>query len=172
MEDCAVEIMDLIRSRRSIRKFTGDEVDERSVEIILDAGRWAPSGKNNQPWRFAVIRDRDLKNAISELTHSGSIIRGAPVCIAVFLDNSVCYDRTKDVQAIGACIQNMLLAIHSMGLGGVWIGEILRNKEEVRRLLQAPESFELMAVVAIGHPAVSPRGGSRKGIEEIVFLKK
>jgi nitroreductase len=168
----SMDIIDLIKTRRSIRKFKEEDIDDNQIETVLEAGRWAPSGKNNQPWRFAVIRERELKNALSELTQYSYIIRNAPACIAVFLDHSVSYDHVKDIQAIGACIQNMLLTIHSMGLGGVWIGEILKRKEEVRKLLNAPESMELMAVVAFGHPANPSRGGSRKGLEELIFLRK
>ena len=142
------------------------------VNEVLEAGSWAPSGKDNQPWKFAVIRERDLRESLASLTHSGPIIRGAAVCIAVFLDHSRVYDRTKDVQAVGACIQNMLLAIHSLELGGVWLGEILKNKEKVKELLNASESLELMAVVAFGHPAKKLTRGERDPLEKSVFLRK
>jgi len=90
----------------------------------------------------------------------------------VFLDKDESYDRTKDIQAIGACIQNMLLAIHALGLGGVWLGEILKNKDKVSKVLDAPDNLELMAVVALGYPAEKDRKGSRKGLDKVVFLKK
>ena len=61
------------------------------------------------------------------------------------------HDRKKDVQAVGAYIQNMLLTIHFLGLGGIWLGEILKNKERVAELLGAGKDLELMAVVAFGH---------------------
>ncbi len=89
--------------------------------------------------------------------------------IAVFLDHSLSYDRTKDVQAIGACIQNMLLFIHSMGLGAVWLGEILKSKEEVLKLIGGGKDLELMAVVALGHPAEKGGKGSRKGLDKTVI---
>ena len=64
----------------------------------------------------------------------------------------------------------MLLAIHALGLGGVWLGEILKNKDEVSKVLNAPENLELMAVVALGHPEKEGVKKSRKSIEEVVFL--
>jgi len=109
------QVTEAIRKRRSIRQFTQEAVSEELVNQVLDSGLWAPSGKNNQPWQFAIIRETALKGSIAALTHSQSIIQKAPVCIAIFLDHSKVYDRTKDVQAVGACIQNMLLAIHSLG---------------------------------------------------------
>ncbi len=171
-------VIDAIRARRSVRQFRDEPVSDEIVNQIIEAGLWAPSGINNQPWKFAVIRDPDLKDALSAMTRYASIIQGAPVCIAVFLDHRRVYDRTKDVQSAGACLQNMLLAIHSMGLGGVWLGEILKNKEKVAERLGAGEALELMAVVALGYPGrasadSSPEDGpGRDRIEEHVFLRK
>lgn len=165
-------ILELIKSRRSIRKFENKPIEDELIDIILTAGIWAPSGKNNQPWKFAVIKSDALRKSLAPLTHYSKIIENAPCCIAVFLDHNLSYDRTKDCQAIGACIQNMLLTIHDMGLGAVWLGEILRNKEKVAELLEAPQNLELMAVVAFGHPAEKGGKGKRKALDEVVFLRR
>lgn len=162
----------LIKTRRSIRKFTDEPVSDEMVDTIIEAGIWAPSGLNNQPWRFAVIRDKAFKKSISELTHYKKIVLMADVLIAVFLDNGESYDRTKDVMAVGACIENMLLFIHSQGFGAVWLGEILKNKEKVRELVKGHEDLELMAVCAVGHPAEKGGKPGRKGLEETVFFRK
>jgi nitroreductase len=167
-----LDILETIKSRRSIRKFSSAPVPEDLVERVLDAGRWAPSGLNNQPWRFAVIRDGAINDMFSRLTHYSLIIKGSQVLIAVFLDNSVSYDRTKDVQAIGACLQNMLLEAHSLGLGGVWLGEILKSREQIRKILGLKKDLELMAVVALGHPAESPRTGKRKELKDLIVFRK
>jgi nitroreductase len=165
-------VIEAIRTRRSVRQFTKEPVSDEVLNQILESGLWAPSGKNNQPWKFSVIREPVLKEPLATLTHSRSIIQGAPVCVAVFLDHSRVYDRTKDVQAIGACIQNMLLTIHSLELGGVWLGEILKNKEKVGELLGIGKDLELMAVVAFGHPAKRPGEGERDPLEKTVFLRR
>ncbi len=168
-------IIEAIKTRRSIRKFKKDPVSDEILNQILESALWAPSGLNNQPWKFAVIRDKVLKDSLSGLTHYGSILKEAPVCIAVFLDHHRVYDRTKDVMAIGASIQNMLLTIHSMQLGGVWLGEILKNKERVREILGADKDLELMAVVALGYPAEGTKqleGQKRDSLKEKVFLRK
>ncbi len=160
-----------IKLRRSIRKFTSQGIDDEQIHQIIEAGMWAPSGLNNQPWRIAIIKDSPTRKSIAPLTRYAPIIEGAPLLLAVFLDAGASYDRIKDIQAIGACIQNMLLTIHDLGLGGVWLGEILKNKEQVAKLLEAPDSFELMAVIALGHPAEKGGRAYRKNMEEIVFLK-
>lgn len=153
-------ILEVIKSRRSIRDFLDQPVDDNMVEEILEAGRWAPSGLNNQPWRFVVIKDKGRAQSLAQCTKYGHIIQKAPLLIAVFLDTDVMYDYTKDTQACGAAIQNMLLATHGLGLGAVWLGEILKRKADVGSILGAPESMELMALIAIGYPTVDT-GGSR-----------
>lgn len=162
-------VLEAIRSRRSVREFEDRDVPDELVEKLLTSGIWAPSGLNNQPWRFAVVKDAGKKEELSKLTHYGHIIKGAPLCIAVFLSEEASYDRTKDAMAIGACNQNILLAAHSMGLGGVWLGEILKNKDAVRELLGAPESYELMAVLAVGYPTPKKRTSNRKDVKEVTL---
>jgi nitroreductase len=165
-------MLDLIKTRRSIRKFKEGEVSDELIDRILISGVWAPSGLNNQPWRFAVIKDQKVKERIAGLTHYSKIVCAANALIIVFLDNGTSYDRTKDVQSIGACIENMLLAIHGLGLGGVWLGEILRNREAVAHVLEAPAGYELMAVIAFGIPAESPHTHARKPLSELVFYRR
>jgi len=168
LKSCEI-CLELIRGRRSIRKFEPGMIDESIIQKIVEMGTWAPSGLNNQPWRFVIVRDKDLKDRLATQTRYSRVIRDAPVCIAVFLDNEASYDRVKDIQAVGACVQNMLLAIHAMGLGGVWLGEILKNRAEVERLLQVPKSCELMAVVAFGRPAQRGGEGRRKPLSEVIL---
>lgn len=149
-------ILKLIRSRRSIRKFKTEEIPEDRIYEILEAGIWAPSGLNNQPWRFIILKDRDFRDKISKLTKYSRIITSADFCIAVFYNKATGYDRDKDLMAIGSCIQNMLLYSSSAGIGSVWLGEILKNKLEINRLLDVDESCEFMALIAFGIPDEAP----------------
>lgn len=162
-------VLEAIYSRRSVRSFTSEAVLREAVLEIIQAGTWAPSGLNNQPWRFVIVWDKEKREALAELTRYGEIIRQAPVVIAVFVDREAMYHEVKDHQAMGACIQNMLLAIHALGLGGVWLGEILKNADKVRTLLELPEHLDLMAVVALGHPAHRRQTSSRKPLEEVLL---
>lgn len=162
-------VIEAILSRRSVREFEEKDVPDEIIEKIIEAGTWAPSAINNQPWRFTVVRDEGKKKELSKLTHYGHIIEGAPVCIGVFLSEEASYDHTKDAMAIGACNQNILLAAHSLGLGGVWLGEILKRRSEAGELMGAPESFELMAVLAIGYPTPKKRTSNRAGVSEVTF---
>jgi nitroreductase len=170
-ERAILDILDTLKSRRSIRRFKPVPVEEELIERILEAGRWAPSGLNNQPWRFAIITEAEIRDRISELTHYSRIIREAQVLIPVFLDTEKSYHREKDIQAIGACMQNMLLEIHSLGLGSVWLGEIMKSSEQMREILRLGGNLELMAVIALGHPDENPKPTQRKDLKELIVFR-
>lgn len=166
-----MEVREAILGRRSIRRFLDRPLREEDTLALLEAGRWAPSGLNNQPWRVILVEDHSKAAEIAECTRYSSIVEKAPLLIAVFLDHSSSYDRDKDVMSVGAFIQNILLAAHDRGLGAVWLGEILREKDRVRELLEAPPEFELMAVVAVGHPAEEPARGERKALDDLIYRR-
>jgi len=163
-----MEVFEAILKRRSVREFLDKEVEKEKILKILEAGRWAPSGLNNQPWKFFVLKNQEMKKELAKLTKYGYIIENAPLNILVFLDLKESYDRTKDIMAIGAAIQNMLLEAVELGLGAVWLGEILKNKEKVNSLLNLHSELELMAVISIGYPKAEPEMSDRKPLEEIV----
>lgn len=98
------------------------------------------------------------------------MIKDANLCIAVFFDHESEYDRTKDLLAIGASVQNMLLSAYSLGIGTCWLGEILNKKEEVNSLLGISGELELVAVIALGYPAESPESRRRETEELVINL--
>ncbi|MBU0762246.1 MAG: nitroreductase [Candidatus Altiarchaeota archaeon] len=161
-----MDVHEAVKTRRSVREYLKTDVSNLEIAEILEAGRWAPSGLNNQPWKFMVVRG-EKKDAFAKHTKYGRIITGAPVCIAVFYDVESGYDRDKDMQSIGACIQNMLLAIHSIGLGAVWLGEIKNQHAAVEKELDV--KHELMAVIALGWPTKGTQGDAeRKEMQDLV----
>ncbi|HAK59623.1 MAG TPA: nitroreductase family protein [Nitrospiraceae bacterium] len=165
-----MELLEGIYTRRSVRHYTDQPVTKHQLMEIIKAGTWAPSGLNNQPWRFVIVKNKTMLFDLAQLTTYRHIIEKAQACIAVFADTKAMYHDVKDHQAIGACIQNMLLAAHALGLGAVWLGEILKNAGEVRALLELPEEMDLMAVLAVGHPTdKSTKSSSRKKISEVLL---
>ena len=151
MESQTNNLIDLIKSRKSVRNFTYKKIDNDTIGTILEGGRWAPSGRNSQPWKVCIVSHPTVKRLIAEQSKYGGIIESAYLNFVVFLDHERGYDRTKDVLAMGAFIENLLLTIHAKGLGAVWIGEILKNKEHVSEIFKlSPEKFELMGVITCG----------------------
>jgi len=165
--------LNFIKSRFSVRKFKDQDVEDSKIREILECGRQAPSGLNNQPWRFIVIKNTDIKEEIADCTKYRKVLISANILIAVFFNEEEGYNRIKDIQAIGGCIENMMLAIHALELGGVWIGEILNQKEKVEKILGVPSSFELQAVIGLGYPMDNlKKSTSRKDLKEITYLNK
>lgn len=164
-----MDLLEGIYTRRSIRRYTDQPVDRDQLIEIVKAGTWAPSGRNNQPWRFVIVTNEEARKNLAKQTKYNFIIEGSPACIAVFVDRNAMYNDVKDHQAMGACIQNMLLAAHALGLGAVWLGEILKNADAVRDLLGVPHEMELMAVVALGHPSSQKHSSDRKDVSEVLI---
>ena len=164
-------VMELIKTRRSVRKFADRPVAEALVEQVLEAGRWAPSGTNNQAWRFVVVRDPAIRERIAQCTRYGPVVSQAPVLIPVFIHTPSMYHAAKDHQAVGACLQNMVLMIHALGLGAVWLGEILKNADAVREICGVSTEHELMAVVALGWPGATNQKSERKPLAELVLAR-
>ncbi|MDW7773980.1 MAG: nitroreductase family protein [Desulfobulbaceae bacterium] len=162
-------IQDAIRKRRSIREFTDQPVSWELLRTIVAAGIWAPSGLNNQPWRFVLVRDRAIREKLAAQTTCSHIILAAPCLIVVLLDTTAMYDEVKDHQSAGACIQNMLLTTEELGLGGVWLGQILKNRKQVKAILHLDETYDLMAVLAIGYPLHRRQKSQRKPIADFIL---
>jgi nitroreductase len=152
MELTSNKFIEFIKQRKSVRSFIYKTISKDIINNIIEAARWAPSGNNSQPWKVCIVIHPTLKRMLSDLTKYGGTIEEAYVNFVIFLDLERGYDRIKDLQAIGAFIQNILLAVHAQeNLGAVWIGEIINRKEEVNEIFKFPgEKFELMGVVAIG----------------------
>lgn len=171
-ERADTSVMTAIRQRRSVRHFLDAPVERSIIMEALRAASWAPSGLNNQPWRFAVVWDPGLKEQLAKLTRYATVLRSAAVLIPVFLDKETSYDQVKDTQAVGAAIQNMLLALHAQDVGAVWIGEILKNRDRILEILGLPARLQLMAVVAAGHPAHRNQSSHRQPLEELIVLER
>jgi len=168
-EKMSSPVLEAIYRRRSIREFTGAEVSNAKLHEIIRAGIWAPSGLNNQPWRFVTIQKPEVKEALAQQTHYSHIVKGAGALIAVYLSKDDMYDPVKDYQSAGACLQNILLAAEALELGAVWLGQILKNKAEVNRILGLADNFDLMAVVALGYPQHHNQKSRRKDLSELLL---
>lgn len=183
-----METLDAIKKRRSIRKFKKEKIDKSIIEDIINCGILAPSPKNRQPWEFVILtgymKDKIVdvmkgyeKNKLELITYhiknkffySGSytakVIKNAPVLILVFRkkeDNWI----VGDSLALGACIQNMLLRATDLGLGSLWIRDIIYTAEEISELVDKKE-LELNSALCIGYPDEDAKVTSRKKLKDI-----
>lgn len=167
-----MELFDAIYSRRSVRLYKPDRIPAESVKKIVDAGRWAPSACNVQGWRFIVIDDPRVKRALIDLG-AASFLENAPMCMVVLYDNQTDNLEYADyVQSAAACIQNMLLAAHSIGIGGCWICHLPRKKD-IRKLLRVPGHYDPIACVALGYPRREPGKRERTGsLEDLISYNR
>ncbi len=168
-------MLKFIASRTSVRDYAEKPIEREKLDDILQAAVLAPSAKNCQPWRFVVVqKDKELLHDISDLVRRSTFVRTADCLVCVFLDKDNGFEYVKDCQTMGACIENMLLAASSLGIGACWIGEILEKQIELKNILRLPvERYDLMAVVSLGYPqkAVAVRT-PRIPLEECVLAYK
>lgn len=151
------EVLAAILTRRSIRKYEQDKpISEGDLRAILTAGLCAPSAANRQPVRLIAVRDRAALAALSTAKGEAEMIMRAAMAIVVCGDSTAQSYREFLIEDCAAAVQNMLLAIHSLGLGAVWCGvpSILEDCVEVyRNALALPEHIIPLATIALGVPA-------------------
>jgi len=166
------EVLRTIKNRRTIRRFKSDPIENEKLQAILDAGRWAPSFSNLQPWRFIVIKDQNLKNALDKAARESVLhlgINEAPVVILVCVDRRI--DPLHAIEAGAAATQNMTLAATSLGLGAGWIGIWGTEAEaSIQKLFKLPETVRAVSLLPIGIPDESPEG-HRKPMEEFMQFR-
>ncbi|MDD5018923.1 MAG: nitroreductase family protein [Candidatus Omnitrophica bacterium] len=164
------DILTAITQRRSVRSFGRKKIAPQDIKKILEAGRWAPSGLNNQPWRFLVIDDDKRRDGVAAFTKYGSVIRRAAAVLIVCMDTADSYNREKDLMALGAAIQNMLLEAQDLGIGSCWLGEILNKKKEVAAFLKLNADLDFLAAVALGYPEGKTAKGCRKPLQQLMIV--
>ena len=151
-------VLEAIRERRSSVNFKSTPVSDEDLDAILEAGRWAPSWTNTQPWRFIVVKDEQIKEKMSEAvsTFFKMSIREAPVCIAVSVNPEL--DPFHFVEDGTNATQNMALAAQSLGLSTSWIGVFSMSDEKnsserkVKEILKIPKNWRLVSVLPVGCP--------------------
>ena len=149
-----MELAQAIFERRSIRKYLDKPVSDEMVRAILDAAMAAPSAGNAQPWRFIVVDDRAKLDAVAGVHPYIGMARQAPLGILLCGDLSLERYPGYWVQDCSAAMQNMLLAIHGLGLGAVWTGvhPVKEREDAFRALFNLPEQVVPLGFVPVGWP--------------------
>ncbi len=171
-----MDCLQAIYTRRSIRKFMSKDIEDDKIIEILKAGNAAPSAGNLQARDFIVVRNPETKLKLAIASLNQMFIAEAPVVIVVCANypRSMRYygERGKlyAEQDATAAVENMLLAIHSLGLGAVWVGAF--DEDRVSQILNIPSYVRPIAIIPVGYPAENPRIRRRKDINEITHWEK
>ncbi len=172
---------EIIANRRSIRKFKKDPIKEEQIEAILDAGNKAPSAKNLQHWRFHVYQGEAKNNLLKFILkefdkiaepgvskyarYSFQIMDEAPVAILVFSAQVMDHPARPDIQSVSAAILNMLLKAQELGIGSLWICDVLYIDEVIMKHVGA--EMPLLAAISLGHPNESPESRTRLTVDDV-----
>jgi nitroreductase len=165
-----MDVLEAIRHRRSIRKYKSDSVEDDKLNKILEAGRWAPSASNKQPWHFIIIKDDEMRKKLADIHTYGRFMAESPVVIVVLGDKTR-HEKYHLADPHNA-VQNMLLAAHSLELATCWMG--VRDtafESTFRELLEIPENYRVVCSISLGYPAME-RDSSRLSLNEIVSWEK
>jgi nitroreductase len=167
-----MDVQKLFRRRYSCRIYDNTPIDRESIETVLEAARWAPSGGNLQPWRFAVVVDPDRRRALAGAAYGQAFLARAPVVIAVCAvpeESARLYgQRGRELyclQDTAAAAQNILLAATDLGLGSCWVGAF--DEAAVSRALDLPSTCRPVALIALGRPAEKEPRRSRRSLAEV-----
>ncbi len=177
-----MELDKIITNRRSIRRFKTDPLTKEQIELILDAGNKAPSAKNLQHWRFHVYigdaKNRFVKFCLEEFDkiassedvhpyarYSFQIMEQAPVSVLVFSANTMEHPCRPDIQSISAAIQNMLLKAFDLGLGSLWICDILYIDREVMKYTQT--NMPVITAIAFGYADENPKDRRKLTLNDV-----
>ena len=179
-----MDFRDLVKKRRSYRAFDTAPVSEEQIRAIIEAGCWAPSPLNLQPWEFMVVTDPALKSQVSAVAGEAvqkvidgdgpgwvkkyglAFLEEAPVVLVVLYDASkgglgVFFDQKHGaLQAASACVQNMMLAAEDRGLGSLWF--TFFSPDRLGSVLGIPDHLEIAGVIPIGKPKGPAKAPPRK----------
>lgn len=189
-----MEVLEAIKTRRSIRKYKTTPVDDKTLELILEAARWAPSWANTQCWRFIVVRDDNTKSELADTLSAvdqstagttnpaTDAIRNAPVVIVACAElGKSGYRKDTGEPAtdkgdywymfdVALAMQNLTLAAHSLRLGTVHVGAF--DAKRAASVLGVPEGFCVVEMTPLGYAESEPRVRPRKELSEIVSYNK
>jgi nitroreductase len=166
-----MDFYDAVQKRLSVRSYKPDPIPEDVLTRILEAGRVAPSAKNYQPWKFIVVKDPAIRQALVPACRGQGSVGQAPVviCACAVLEQAwkgMGGHWSAEAVDVTIAVEHMILAATAEGLGTCWIGAFL--EAEVRKVLAIPEGVKPIALTPLGFPARESRPSPRKPLSEIV----
>ena len=168
-------VLDVIRARRSIRAYKSEPIPEEVLERVMEAARLAPSGKNLQPWKFILVRDRDKKMQLAEASRKQYFMAEAPLIIVAcgYPDRS--YQRQGNYMAswpidVSIAVDHLMLQAQEEGLGTCWIGAF--EETAVKTLLGIPDDVKVLALTPLGYGDEAPPDRGRRDLDQVVCYER
>jgi len=197
-------LLGIVKGRRSIRRFKPAPIPKEHLDFIFEAARWAPSAGNRQSWRFIVMKESKMRQKIGEAYQQiregefkllppdspyykavserlktnfyRDMFAVAPINIVVCGIPKESFHMRTYIQDCAITIQNMLLMVHALNLGSVYINfdrpEHENLVKQIQKLLEVPEDVKIMAILPLGYPDEQPAPPLRKELDEIVFYER
>lgn len=172
-----MELIEALRSRRSIRRFRLEPISDKLLWEILELANAAPSAGNLQARDFIVVRNGNIKERLATAAYDQRFVREAPVVIVVCGNqgrSSAGYGKRGEhfysIQDADSAIVYILLAVQALELGSCWVGAF--DDDEVSSILNLPNYIRPIAILPIGHPVKIPEVTSRINIEKLVHFDK
>ena len=163
-------VLSLLKGRRSIRRYRPDPVPDEMIEQLLEAGRWAPSASNRQPWQFIVVRDEAILKQVAQHAAYYFIrwahVEEAPLLIVLCGEARNRIYRQFLHEDVGLAGSQIMLQAHALGLGTCWIGGL--DRKAIADVLKVPEHLDIVGLLTVGFPDEDPEPPARKPLAEIV----
>lgn len=172
----AMDILDIITNRRSIRAFQDREIPRDLVDGLVESLRWAPSAGNLQSRKFYFVFNQDIKKKIAKAALNQNFIARAPLTIVACLDRNISAHYGErginlySIQDVSASVMSMMIAAQAMGLGTVWVGAF--HEVEVIEILDLPDNLRPIAIIPVGYAAKIPERTPRLPPQETVIIMK
>ena len=167
-----MDIFKVIQKRFSCRKYKSQPVEEEKLIKVLEAARLAPSAHNAQDWKFVVVRNETTRRQLGEATGQPFVAEAPVIIVAVALNPEHILSSEVPAYALNLAIavDHMTLAATGLGLATCWIGAF--DQQEVKRILEIPEKYKVVALLPLGYPAQPEGKKLRKSLEEIICWEK
>jgi nitroreductase len=161
-----MEVFEAIKNRTSIRKYKPEKISKEKIDILIEAGRLAPTAANKQKYKLVIVDDEDIKKRLGVACNNQTFVGTASHVIAGTVDQDWKWKKVD----LAIVFEHIVLEALELGFGTCWIGAF--SEKEVKKILDIPENIKVVAMLTIGAPDEIPKHSSRKKVEEIVSYNK
>lgn len=163
-----MDAFEAFKNRVSVREYSDKPIEKDKLEKIVDAGHLAPTARNEQPWEFIVVTNKEKIRELADITDHGKFMSGAAASVVIF-----CADTKYYLEDGCAATENMLLAATALGIASCWIaGDKKEYGARIARALGVPAGMKLISIISLGYPKAKPEFHQKRPLKEIVHWEK